>query len=81
MGRSVHREPSDQTDLRNDIDAILEDGEGTLRKRADSGAHKGPGGTMVGPAGPIWQPLGVCLRGLPPGVIWSLLELFRGGFA
>jgi hypothetical protein len=54
IGWSVHREPSDQTDLRNGIDAILEGGGGTFWKQADSGAHRGPGGTMVGLAGPTW---------------------------
>jgi hypothetical protein len=68
IGRSVHREPSDQTDLRNNIDAILEGGGGTFWKQADSGAHRGPGGTMVGLAGPTWQPLSVLSWGWPPKV-------------
>jgi hypothetical protein len=30
IGKSIHREPSDQTDLRNGIDAILGGGGGTF---------------------------------------------------
>jgi hypothetical protein len=68
IGQSVHHEPSDQTDLKNDIDAILGGGGGTFWKWADSVAHRGLGGAMMGLAGPTWQPLGVYPRGLPPRV-------------
>jgi hypothetical protein len=64
IDQRVEREPLDQTDLRNDVDAILGGGGGTFWKVLMSGAHRGPGGTMVGPANPTWRPLRVCLRGV-----------------
>jgi hypothetical protein len=48
----VQREPLDQTDLRNGVDAILGGGGGTFWKLLTNGPHKGPGGMVVGPAGP-----------------------------
>jgi hypothetical protein len=40
ISQSVHREPSDQADLRNGVDAILVSGGGTFSKQADSEAHR-----------------------------------------
>jgi hypothetical protein len=78
MGQSVHHEPSDQTNLRNDIDVILGDDGGTFWKRDDSGAHRGPS-AHHGLAG---QPHLAASQGLPRGVAsWSLLEYSRVGFA
>jgi hypothetical protein len=55
----VEREPLDQTDLKNDIDVILEGGGGIFWKLTGRGHHGRPGNTMVGPADPTWQPLRV----------------------
>jgi hypothetical protein len=38
----------DQTDLKDGVDAILGDGGGIFQKILTRGAHRGPGGTMVG---------------------------------
>jgi hypothetical protein len=70
----VQRDPLNQTDLNNGVDAILGGDGGIFQKMLTRGAHRGPGGTMVGPADPTWQPLRVCLEGSPPGVLWTLLE-------
>jgi hypothetical protein len=67
-------EPSDQTDLKDDVDAILEGGGGSFWKLTGGGPPGRPGGTMVGLAGPTWQPFGVYLRGFSFGVLWNLLE-------
>jgi hypothetical protein len=48
----VKREPLDQTNLRNGVDATLGGGVGIFWNRDDSGAHRGPGGTMVGRPAP-----------------------------
>jgi hypothetical protein len=50
----VQREPLDQIDLKNGVDATLGDGGGTFWKKANNGAHRELGGTMVGPNGPTW---------------------------
>jgi hypothetical protein len=65
----VQREPLDQTVLKDGVDAILGGGRGIFQKMLTRGAHRSLGGTMVGPAGPIRQPLEVCLGGSPPGVL------------
>jgi hypothetical protein len=52
LPRGVQREPLDQTDLKDGIDAILGGDGGTFQKMLMRGAHRGPGGTMVGPVGP-----------------------------
>jgi hypothetical protein len=70
----VQREPLNQTDLKNGVDTTLGGGGGTFWKRADSGAHRGAGGIMVGPTGPTWQPLGVRRGVVSSGVLWNLLE-------
>jgi hypothetical protein len=54
IAQRVEREPSDQTNLKDGVDAIRGGGGGTLQKRADSGVRRGPGSTMVGPVGPTW---------------------------
>jgi hypothetical protein len=69
IAQGVQREPSNQTNLKDDVDAILEGGGGSCWKLTSKGPPTRPGSTMVGPAGPTWQPLGVCLGGLPPGVL------------
>jgi hypothetical protein len=70
----VQREPLDQTDLKDDVDATLGDGGGSFWKLTDRGHHGRPGGTMVGSADPTWQPLGV-RRGVESfGILWNLLE-------
>jgi hypothetical protein len=70
----VQREPLDQTDLRNGVDAIQGGGGGTFWKLLTSGPHRGPGGMVVGPAGPTWHPLGVRYGMVSFGVLWNLLE-------
>ena len=53
----VQREPLDQTDLRNGLDASSKVVENRHRKLADRWAHGGPGGLTVGPGGPTCHPL------------------------
>jgi hypothetical protein len=48
----VEREPLDQTDLKDGVDATLGDGGGSFWKLTGRGHHGGLGGTMVGPAPP-----------------------------
>jgi hypothetical protein len=55
----VEREPLDQTNLKNGVDAILGGGRGSFWKLIGRGHCGGPGGTMVGPAGPTCQSLRV----------------------
>jgi hypothetical protein len=55
----VQREFLDQTDLRNDVDAILEGGGAIFWKLLTSGPHMGLGGMVVGLASPTCHPLGV----------------------
>jgi hypothetical protein len=54
----VQREPLDQTDLKDDVDAILEGGGGTFWKLLTNGPHRGPSGMVVGPGGSTCHPLG-----------------------
>jgi hypothetical protein len=61
IAQRVQREPLDQIDLKDGVDAILGGGGGIFQKMLMRGAHRGPDGTMVGLAGPTWQPLRVCL--------------------
>jgi hypothetical protein len=58
----VKREPLDQTDMKNNVDAILGGGGGNFWKLIGRGPHSRPGGTMVGPASlsraaTLWCPL------------------------
>jgi hypothetical protein len=55
----VKHEPFDQTNLKNNVDAILGGGGGSFLKLTGRGPHSRPGDTMVGPASPTWQPLEV----------------------
>jgi hypothetical protein len=66
LAQGVQHEPLDQTNLKDGVDAILGGGGGIFQKILMKGAHRGLGGTMVGPASPTWQPLRVCLGGSPP---------------
>jgi hypothetical protein len=43
----VQHEPLDQTDLKDDVDAILGGGRGIFQKMLTRGAHRGLGVTMV----------------------------------
>jgi hypothetical protein len=54
----LQREPLDQIDLKDGVDATLTGGGGSFWKLPDRGYCQGPGDTMVGPASPTWQPLG-----------------------
>jgi hypothetical protein len=47
----VQHEPLDQTDLRNDVNAILGDAGGTFWKWANGWGHRGPGGLPIGLGG------------------------------
>jgi hypothetical protein len=47
----VQREPLDQTDLKNGVDAILGGGEGSFWKRTVWWGHRGLGGLPHGPGG------------------------------
>jgi hypothetical protein len=68
----VEREPLDQTDLRNSVDAILRGGGGTFWKVLTSGTHRGPDDMHVGLAphvssssfASVWCPL-ECSRPYP----------------
>jgi hypothetical protein len=71
---SLQSELLDQTDLKDGVDAILGGGRESFWKLTGGGPPGRPGGTMVGPGDQTWQPLGVCLRGFPLEVLWSLLE-------
>ena len=51
----VQREPLDQTDLSNDLDAILKAVENRHSKVADRWGPLGLGGTTYRPADPTWQ--------------------------
>jgi hypothetical protein len=50
----LQREPLDQIDLKDGVDAILRGGGGSFWKLTDRGYCQGLGDTMVGPAGPTW---------------------------
>jgi hypothetical protein len=67
----VQREPLDQTDLRNGVDAILGGDGGTFYKRADRWGNKGPSGLPIGLGGLLLWGLGPCFV----VVSWKLLEL------
>jgi hypothetical protein len=56
----VQREPLDQTDLKDGIDAILGGSGRSFWKLIGRDHHGRPGSMEVGLAGPTWQPLGVC---------------------
>jgi hypothetical protein len=61
IAQRVQREPLDQTDLRNSVDATLGCGGGTFQKIEARGHQGVPASMGVGPAGPTWRPLGPCL--------------------
>ena len=72
IGHSVHREPLDQTDLKDDVDASQEV---VQNRHCDAEADSGPQGLgvlQVGLGGPTWQPPTFCFGGLPSGVFQSL---------
>jgi hypothetical protein len=48
----VKREPLDQTNLKNGVDAILGGGGESFWNLTGRGHHGRPGGTMVGPTDP-----------------------------
>jgi hypothetical protein len=70
----VQREPLDQTDLKDGIDATLGGCGGSFWKLTGTGHYGRPSGTMVGLAGPTWQPLEVRRGVVSSGVLWNLLE-------
>ena len=71
----VQREPLDQTDLKDGVDASYEVVENRhYDVEADNGPE-GPGSLQVGPASPTWQPPALRFGGLPSGVFWSLPTL------
>jgi hypothetical protein len=72
----VQREPLDQTDLKDGVDAILRGGGEIFQKMLTKGAHRGSGGTMVGPTDPTRQPLRVGLGGFPPSPLESSRVVF-----
>jgi hypothetical protein len=74
IAQRVQREPLDQTDLKNGVDAILEGGGGSFWKLSTSGPHRGLGGMVVGLASPTYYPLGVCCGVVSFVVFWNLLE-------
>jgi hypothetical protein len=54
----VQHEPLDQTDLKDDVDAILGGGGGSFWKQTARWDHRGPGGLPHGPGGLLQWPLG-----------------------
>jgi hypothetical protein len=65
----LQREPLDQTDLKNGIDAILGGDGGTSWKLLMSEPRRGPGGMVVGLAGPTCHPLRVHCGVVSSGVL------------
>jgi hypothetical protein len=55
IAQGVQREPLDQTDLKDDVDATLGGDGGIFRKMPVREAYRGPGGMHVGPASPTWR--------------------------
>jgi hypothetical protein len=71
IAHGVQREPLDQTDLKDDVDAILGGGGGSFSKLTGRRAPVRPGDTMVGPHL-------IASQGLPRGATsWSPLESSR----
>ena len=68
IGRSIQREPLDQTDLKNGVDWISMAVENRHSKRRLIGVSHGSAILQVGPASPTCQPLRVYFNGLPSGV-------------
>jgi hypothetical protein len=50
----VQREPLDQTNLKDGIDAILRGGGGSFWKRTARWGHRGPGGLLQWPLSPCF---------------------------
>jgi hypothetical protein len=71
----VQCEPLDQTDLKDGVDVILGASGGSFWKLTGRGPPGRLGGTMVGSVAPPGSSRGLP-RGLPPEVLWSLLEQF-----
>jgi hypothetical protein len=69
IGQSMEREPSDQTDLRNGVDAIQRGGGGIFQKMANRWAHGGSSGMVVGPIGLTWHPLVLHFSVVSSGVL------------
>ena len=63
----VQREPLDQTNLSNDLDASSKAVGNRRRKLADRWAHQGMGGLIVGSGGPTCHPLVLCFSDVAPG--------------
>jgi hypothetical protein len=70
----VEREPLDQTDLKNGVDAILGGDGGSFWKLIGKSHHGKPGDTLVGLSSPTWQPLGVRRGVVSSSVLWNILE-------
>ena len=73
IGWSVYREPLDQTDLKNDVDATKEAVENRHNKAEADRWAQGPGGLQVRPASPTWHPLGSRFGVVSSRVLWNLL--------
>ena len=63
----VQREPLDQTDLSNGLDASSKAVGNRHRKLVDRWAHQGPGGLTVGLGIPTCHPLVLCFGDVAPG--------------
>jgi hypothetical protein len=70
----VQHEPLDQTNLKDSVEAILRGNGASFWKLIGRGHHGRPGDTMVGPASPTWQPLGVRHGVVSSGALWNLQE-------
>ena len=71
----VQREPLDQTNLSNGLDASSKAVGNRQMKHADRSGPQGLGGLQVGLGGPTWQPLSLRFGDVACGVPWNLLEL------
>jgi hypothetical protein len=69
IAQRVQREPLDQTDLRNGVDATLGGGGETFQKMEARGHQGVRAGMGLGPAGPTWRPLGPRLGVVSSGVL------------
>ena len=74
IGQSINPEPSDQTDLKDSVDAILKAVENQCTQEGLPGGPRGLGGLQVGSGSPTYQPPALCFGDVASRVLWNLLE-------
>ena len=72
IGRSIHRKPLDQTDLKDDVDTTQEAMGNRLSNEGLTGGPQGSDGLHVGLASPTCQCLSLRFGGEPTGVFQCL---------